>query len=375
MFWGLIMEPKKRYSQTVEIPFHLSMATLDTTTGNDEIVQVTITYNDTNYLLCNLKKSTMWQVSLDLNFEKGNEITFICNGESYVHLTGYLNHKLILKEQEERNEDSQIANKQIKRKAMHYPNVSSKPKRMKCEIESSDELQSDYSEYITGTESEEEDNDEDEDEYEDEEGIGIDEMDDSFEADDDDEELCLNMESIDVSEDKEEIEEDTEKENKLIKRNKKNKQIQQQDKMQDERKLMSEQEDEERKQDRKQQKKKLRTQNVLREIKKTKPIRIKDIKIGNGAVAKSGKLISIYYTGKLKNGKKFDESKQGNGFKFKLGRNQVIKGWDIGIIGMKVGGKRQIIIPPAMGYGARGLPPYIPGNSTLEYEIELRNVQ
>ncbi|XP_047357732.1 46 kDa FK506-binding nuclear protein-like [Vespa velutina] len=249
MFWGLIMEPKKRYSQTVEIPFHLSMATLDTTTGNDEIVQVTITYNDTNYLLCNLKKSTMWQVSLDLNFEKGNEITFICNGDSYVHLTGYLNHKLILKEQEEkRNEDSQTANKQIKRKATHYPNVTLKPKRMKCEIESSDELQSDYSEYLTGTES-------------------------------------------------------------------------------------------------------------------------------NGAVAKSGKLISIYYTGKLKNGKKFDESKQGNGFKFKLGRSQVIKGWDVGIIGMKVGGKRQIIIPPAMGYGAKGLPPYIPGNSTLEYEIELRNVQ
>ncbi|CAK9800084.1 46 kDa FK506-binding nuclear protein [Anthophora plagiata] len=76
----------------------------------------------------------------------------------------------------------------------------------------------------------------------------------------------------------------------------------------------------------------------------------------------------------MKNGKKFDSTTQGTGFKFRLGKGEVIKGWDIGIVGMKVGGKRRITIPPAMAYGAKGSPPVIPGNSTLVFEVELKNV-
>nr|KAF7420462.1 hypothetical protein H0235_010759 [Vespula pensylvanica] len=357
MFWGLIMEPKKRYSQTVEIPFHLSMATLDVTTGNDEIVQVIISYNDTNYILCNLKKDSLWQVALDLHFEKGNKITFTCSGESYVHLTGYLNHEFVLSDPEkgEENNFSQIINKQSKRKATHSPKVTLKAKRMKCEVESSDvELQSDDtdedSEYVNESEEDEEEEeeveeDDEEEEEEEEEGAEEEEEEDkNYEDDDDnDNEFRLNVESTDDFESKEETEEDDteEKENKPMKRNKKSKQIQQRNKKQDE--IICEEEDEQKKQ-------------------------------STGAVAKLGKLVSVYYVGRLKNGKKFDEKKQGNGFKFKLGKGQVIKGWDLGIVGMKVGGKRQITIPPSMAYGAKGFPPLIPGNSTLDFDIELRNV-
>lgn len=104
-------------------------------------------------------------------------------------------------------------------------------------------------------------------------------------------------------------------------------------------------------------------------------VKIEDIRVGNGPEAKTGKRTSVYYEGRLKsNNKVFDSLKQGAGFKFGLGRGEVIKGWDIGVAGMKVGGKRRITCPPHMAYGARGSPPTIPPNSTLVFEVELKGV-
>lgn len=77
-------------------------------------------------------------------------------------------------------------------------------------------------------------------------------------------------------------------------------------------------------------------------------VQIEEIRFGNGAPAKPGKFVGVYYIGKLKNGKKFDSAMSGDGFKFRLGKGEVIKGWDVGILGMKVGGKRKITIPPNM---------------------------
>lgn len=71
----------------------------------------------------------------------------------------------------------------------------------------------------------------------------------------------------------------------------------------------------------------------------------------------------------------FDSSKSGQGFSFNLGRGEVIRGWDIGVAGMKVGSKRRLEIPAALAYGAKGSPPVIPGNSTLIFEVELRGVK
>lgn len=102
---------------------------------------------------------------------------------------------------------------------------------------------------------------------------------------------------------------------------------------------------------------------------------VQDLKVGGGAEARPGKKVQVYYEGRLKsNNKVFDATKQGAGFKFTLGKGDVIKGWDIGIAGLKVGGKRRIICPPGLAYGAKGNPPVIPQNSTLVFDVELKNV-
>jgi FKBP-type peptidyl-prolyl cis-trans isomerase len=101
---------------------------------------------------------------------------------------------------------------------------------------------------------------------------------------------------------------------------------------------------------------------------------------GNGAEATSGKKVSVHYTGWLYNngvkGAKFDSSvDRGQPFQFTLGAHQVIAGWDEGVAGMKVGGKRTLIIPPELGYGARGAGGVIPPNATLMFDVELLGVQ
>ena len=99
------------------------------------------------------------------------------------------------------------------------------------------------------------------------------------------------------------------------------------------------------------------------------------MKVGGGAEAKVGKKIQVYYEGRFKNNNKvFDSTKSGPGFKMTLGRGEVIKGWDIGLVGMKIGGKRRLVCPPSMGYGQKGNPPAIPPNSTLIFDVELKNV-
>jgi peptidylprolyl isomerase len=97
---------------------------------------------------------------------------------------------------------------------------------------------------------------------------------------------------------------------------------------------------------------------------------------GTGEQAKSGQQVTVHYTGYLTNGKKFDSSVDRNQpFTFALGTGQVIKGWDEGVQGMKVGGKRKLIIPPDMGYGSRGAGGVIPPNAELVFDVELLGVK
>ena len=105
-----------------------------------------------------------------------------------------------------------------------------------------------------------------------------------------------------------------------------------------------------------------------------------DTKIGDGATAKAGNKVSVNYTGWLYNngakGAKFDSSlDRGQLFQFTLGAHQVIAGWDEGVAGMKVGGKRTLILPPELGYGARGAGGAIPPNATLMFDVDLLQVQ
>lgn len=100
-----------------------------------------------------------------------------------------------------------------------------------------------------------------------------------------------------------------------------------------------------------------------------------DLKPGTGAVAESGNTVSIHYTGWLEDGKKFDSSlDRGRPFRFHLGEGSVIKGWDEGVSGMKVGGKRQLKVPPALAYGDQGKGGVVPPNATLTFEMQLVEV-
>ena len=107
---------------------------------------------------------------------------------------------------------------------------------------------------------------------------------------------------------------------------------------------------------------------------------IEDLVVGQGDIAASGQRVTVHYTGWLDNngnrGAKFDSSRDRNEpFEFSLGRGQVIKGWDQGVAGMKVGGKRKLTIPPHLGYGERGAGGVIPPNATLLFEVELLGVR
>jgi FKBP-type peptidyl-prolyl cis-trans isomerase len=107
-----------------------------------------------------------------------------------------------------------------------------------------------------------------------------------------------------------------------------------------------------------------------------KPLAKTDIVVGKGQEAKSGDTVVVHYEGRLENGEKFDASKDhGQPFTFKLGAGRVIKGWDDGVPGMKIGGKRKLVIPPSLGYGARGAGAKIPPNSTLVFEVELLEIK
>ena len=105
-------------------------------------------------------------------------------------------------------------------------------------------------------------------------------------------------------------------------------------------------------------------------------LRYVDEVVGTGEEAKSGKTVSVHYTGTLQNGQKFDSSRDRNDpFSFRLGAGMVIKGWDEGVAGMKVGGQRTLVIPPQMGYGDRGAGGgVLPPNATLVFDVELLGI-
>ncbi|WP_114994219.1 FKBP-type peptidyl-prolyl cis-trans isomerase [Synechococcus sp. UW179A] len=105
-------------------------------------------------------------------------------------------------------------------------------------------------------------------------------------------------------------------------------------------------------------------------------LRITDLEVGTGPEAVAGQTVVVHYRGTLENGEQFDASyDRGKPFSFPLGRGQVIKGWDEGVQGMKVGGKRRLVIPPELGYGTRGAGGVIPPNATLIFEVELLDIK
>lgn len=102
---------------------------------------------------------------------------------------------------------------------------------------------------------------------------------------------------------------------------------------------------------------------------------ILDVKEGTGPAIQPGQVAQVHYTGWLVNGKQFDSSVGGEPLEFVIGQRRVIDGWEEGVAGMKVGGKRRLVIPPELGYGSAGAPPVIPANATLVFDVELVGIR
>ena len=108
----------------------------------------------------------------------------------------------------------------------------------------------------------------------------------------------------------------------------------------------------------------------------TQDMKIDALQAGSGQEAKAGDEVAVHYVGTLTDGKKFDSSRdRGEPFTFRLGAGKVIKGWDMGVAGMKIGEIRRLTIPSHLGYGERGMPPVIPRDATLVFEVELLKIK
>ncbi|XP_066153775.1 46 kDa FK506-binding nuclear protein [Euwallacea fornicatus] len=335
MFWGLIMEPDRRYSQKVKKSFHISMASLDINSSSEEPSQLMCSYDGRNYLLCTLRKPDLLQCSLDLEFAAGTEVSFAANGKAHVHLTGYLsetdNDELTLNQLAEEVEDEEseddafeeVFSKKAKRQNNDKESVPAKKTKLlngsaKVEL-AEDEDDSDDPDFdeemANGEEVEEEEDDGNESDTEDE---------------DEDEESETEAPQVTTTKQK--------------------------------------------------PKKESEAKQGTSEKKQKQTLKggviVEDLVEGNGPPAKAGRFVTVYYEGRLqKNNKLFDSTSKGPGFKFRLGGGEVIKGWDVGLVGMKVGGKRKIVCPPQAGYGAKGSPPAIPPNSTLVFTVTLKKIK
>jgi peptidylprolyl isomerase len=116
--------------------------------------------------------------------------------------------------------------------------------------------------------------------------------------------------------------------------------------------------------------------NLGKMVKTPSGLQYRDLTVGNGPAPRPGQSVNVHYTGWLTNGKKFDSSlDRGQAFSFLLGRGMVIKGWDEGVASMRVGGKRRLVIPGNLAYGAQGSPPDIPPNAVLVFDVQLLGIQ
>ncbi|XP_059474451.1 46 kDa FK506-binding nuclear protein isoform X2 [Neocloeon triangulifer] len=395
MFWGLTLEPGKKYAQQVETSFHISMAALDVRATTDDPISIVVETGKNEFVICNLSKKNMMQQTLDLNFLKDDSIAFTVKGQGVVHLTGYIlpgedefdEEDFDAMEDEESDEEApqlQPVNKkelvrENKRKNGTALKTEPAAKKSKVPVMNGN----DDSEESDDDEMEDEDVEEEEDD-DDDDGDGVISRE-ALESSEEEEEAEEEGEEGEEEEDSDE-EESEEEEAPVQIQNKKQK-TPQKTPVKDQKKPINgstpkeQSAKKENKQTPKQQtpkvKEEAKTPSTPAGTKKTIQggVIIEDLVVGGGPAATNGRQAAVYYVGRNKhNNKQFDATQSGPPFKFRLGKGDVIKGWDIGVQGMKVGGKRRVICPPHMAYGNKGSPPVIPPNSTLVFDIELKAV-
>jgi FK506-binding nuclear protein len=357
-FWGLVVEPGKKYSQAVPESFKMSMAALGADAELSEVasssgksgrttVMLEIDGRD-SFALCSLTPGKLEQQQLDLCFDAGEEVAFHVEGPYPIHLTGYHTEPMFDDmSDEDDEEDDEEDNEE--------------------DNEEDDEMLWD----------EDDEDDEDEEDEEDEE----DGSDTFVSADEDDEEPRIKI-----------VESDEELTQEAASKKKRSVQFD----------ASVEAHQKEAKQSKPEPTKTApakavpakneptKTVSVKAEpVKQTKPVetkttenkapvcktlpsglKIEDLKLGSGQKASAPKAVLIHYKGMFPNGKVFDSSHGGKPLKFTLGKGEVVKGMDMGVQGMHIGGTRKLTIPPQLGYGNKPSGP-IPANSTLIFEVQL----
>ncbi|KAJ3299185.1 peptidylprolyl isomerase fpr4 [Borealophlyctis nickersoniae] len=359
-FWALSVDHGKSYSQIVDQTFRITHACLDAdapTTG--ERVTISVTFKGREFVLCTLIPGRIEQTRLDIAFVEGEEITISSSGGDYtVDLTGntFIDYPLDAEEDISDNEE--------------MFDEEGNPIDMS---DDDDENEWESDEMDEDEEGDEDDEDEDEDEL-----AAENEMIEELNA------MIgrkrklpeIPKESKKVKSKIVELEETTETpvNGKATKKEKKQ---QKKEAVKDEEASPAKKEPVSAKAVAKQEKKETPAKEAPKPKKKTLPngLIIEDIETGTGTKAKNGKKVMVRYIGRLTNGKVFDSNTKGKPFDFKLGAGQVIRGWDLGVQGMNVGGTRKLTIPPSLAYGAAGAPPDIPRNATLEFEVKLLDVK
>ncbi|XP_043656220.1 39 kDa FK506-binding nuclear protein [Drosophila teissieri] len=351
MFWGLNMKPERKYSQTIIKSFHISGVALD----KGQEAKLYLAAEKQEYIVATVTKAIP-QVALDLNFSKGDRIMFYTAGDASVSLLGYL-HDI---DSEDEDDEEFTLEKLLKAKGGKKSKKSEDDEDESGEEEEDEEESDDDSQIIEEYESflengEEDDDDDDEEDENEESGEEEEESDDSDAAEEQPKAKVAKLSPGAKKSGKEQ--------NGVAKKEEAKQQQKKKEKP-------------EAKKEQPKAKEQAKQQPASKEPRTiTGGVKVVDQLVGKGEEAKSGKRVSVYYIGRLQsNNKTFDSLLKGKPFKFALGGGEVIKGWDVGVAGMKVGGKRVITCPPHMAYGARGAPPKIGPNSTLVFEVELKAV-
>ncbi|KAI7818950.1 hypothetical protein BC939DRAFT_495611 [Gamsiella multidivaricata] len=369
-FWGLTVFPEKTYTQIVEDSFKLSMAALDEETKPGRS-SIRVTINNKTFILCSLIADQIEQQNLDLVFTEGEEISFSVSGDNAVHLSGnYLpedegmdyDEEDIEGNMDDEDEDDEDDDEDEEDEAIRILMAKGAKRIADFDGDEEDDDDSEEDPDFTGEDDEDEDEDSD---------------DEDNDGDDDNEQRENDDEDDSDSDEDEDEEEEEEEEVPTVKKQLVVEPVPppaKKQKVAEEKAVPVKAKEEHRKKeepkDKEEPKKK---EEGKKDNIKTLPngLIIEDVKVGNGARAKAGKKIGMRYIGRLTNGKVFDKNTSGKPFQFNLGRGEVIKGWDLGIQGMQLGGERRLTIPSTLAYGEKGAPPSIPRNATLVFEVKL----